>query len=664
MDLLYIWVEKYINIKKQGFCFSGTYDISFDEDKNKVSIEKFKYPIPSDFWGKNISSITAIIGKNGAGKTNLLELILEIFSFKENKSYHLGKRIIAVFGNQGGEFEIVDFDSNSKLSGLKAVILPEKEEIKPILVSKSDSNLDLFPFNNLPLRFLDDTKSVLYSPLFDFRSIVSSQDTIDLSINKSVEEIDESPYREDLGIRNLHILQFQHVDEVISLRGNFREVQKSNTQDRDIFASIQNLIPQYASVICTRGTESPNLKNTLEFEELYKLFFSPEGIIQSMRVYFSNLEDPENGRKTFEDDENSRNRIKFSFYVALIKAIFSKLDDFIQVGGDKHDESFESKINSLTLRISKMWEVNDSFEVFEQIADSLIGQIPNRVLPDRQVFLDLFSSLAETISTSISNSPYSFLIDLDKDFDLRKLFQNNAKYLRIFDQYRRRDVSFISFDWHKMSSGEKAFLRFFSKLNVAKNICDKKQSIKKIVLLIDEGEVGFHPQWQREYMHLLTRFLEEFFRDYKIQIFLTSHSPILISDFPKQSVIFLDKNEVNGDCILKKSREMDTFAANIHSLFADSFFLNQEGRKGYLIGEFSYQKVNEIIDLLNRDNISDEKGNEIINLINLIDEPIIANKLREMAAKFPSLRELMMQEELRINEERIKRKYLDPDDQN
>ena len=109
---------------------------------------------------------------------------------------------------------------------------------------------------------------------------------------------------------------------------------------------------------------------------------------------------------------------------------------------------------------------------------------------------------------------------------------------------------------------------------------------------------------------------------------------------------------------------MDTFAANIHSLFADSFFLNQEGRKGYLIGEFSYQKVNEIIDLLNRKNIFDEKGSEIINLINLIDEPIIANKLREMAAKFPSLRELMMREELRINEERIKRKYQDPDDQN
>ena len=150
MDLQYIWVERYLNIYKQGFCFSGTHSISFNEEKNEVSIEQYEHPIPRNFWGKNITSITAIIGKNGAGKTNLLELILEIFSLKKSKSYYLGTKLVAVFWNKESGFKIVNIDPDGKTNVLKGILSSEKEVIESILVSKSD--LDLSPLIVCPLR--------------------------------------------------------------------------------------------------------------------------------------------------------------------------------------------------------------------------------------------------------------------------------------------------------------------------------------------------------------------------------------------------------------------------------------------------------------------------------------------------------------------------------
>ncbi len=39
MELLYIWIEEYKNIKNQGFNFSREYDISFDKENNELKVD-------------------------------------------------------------------------------------------------------------------------------------------------------------------------------------------------------------------------------------------------------------------------------------------------------------------------------------------------------------------------------------------------------------------------------------------------------------------------------------------------------------------------------------------------------------------------------------------------------------------------------------------------
>ncbi|MED1785734.1 hypothetical protein P4V43_28370 [Brevibacillus fortis] len=67
-----------------------------------------------------------------------------------------------------------------------------------------------------------------------------------------------------------------------------------------------------------------------------------------------------------------------------------------------------------------------------------------------------------------------------------------------------------------------------------------------------------------------------------------------------------------------------TFAANIHTLLSDAFFL-PDG----LLGEFAKQKINGLVQELYQDDIADiqEKEHSIRKHIEIIGEPVIRNKL-------------------------------------
>ena len=111
-----------------------------------------------------------------------------------------------------------------------------------------------------------------------------------------------------------------------------------------------------------------------------------------------------------------------------------------------------------------------------------------------------------------------------------------------------------------------------------------------------------------------------------IHFILTSHSPFLLSDIPKQNIIFLDKDE-NGNCKvvdgLKDKKQ--TFGANIHTLLSDSFFM-EDG----LMGEFAKGKIDKAIKLLNQDNLDKKDLKYCEQIISIIGEPIVKNQLQRM----------------------------------
>ncbi len=75
MEIKFIWIEEYKNIKNTGFNFNCSDKIEFQYIDEEIVIKQKKEQTPPHFYKKNITGVTAIVGKNGSRKTNLIEFI-------------------------------------------------------------------------------------------------------------------------------------------------------------------------------------------------------------------------------------------------------------------------------------------------------------------------------------------------------------------------------------------------------------------------------------------------------------------------------------------------------------------------------------------------------------------------------------------------------------
>lgn len=204
-----------------------------------------------------------------------------------------------------------------------------------------------------------------------------------------------------------------------------------------------------------------------------------------------------------------------------------------------------------------------------------------------------------------------------------------------------------SSEMNTLSSGEQhlvhttqSVLYHILNVNSVHNSNSGKKKYHYINIIFDEIELYFHPEYQRRFVFELLEKLKGIEKKIKgiikgINVLFCTHSPFILSDIPKQNVLFLG----NGDMENK-----NTFAGNISTMLSSSFFMKES-----LIGEFAKNKIEQLLEKLNQQKeenrkeeygknkdykakmIMDEEGKQYaFNFIDLIDEPILKNKLVEM----------------------------------
>ena len=197
-------------------------------------------------------------------------------------------------------------------------------------------------------------------------------------------------------------------------------------------------------------------------------------------------------------------------------------------------------------------------------------------------------------------------------------------------------ISFIDKSHNEIyfSSGEQIILYY---LGIFYNMDENSY------LIIDEIDLYLHPTWQKNTINILVRFFKIINKNSRI--ILSSHSPFLLSDLPKENIIFLDtykekdeevKNGLQkaGNCkvlprneVLKKKQ---TFGANIHTLLSDSFFMKDDG----LMGAFAKSKIEEVIKFLNNEKSEIKDDIEAEGIIDIIGELILQKKLQVMLERY------------------------------
>lgn len=195
---------------------------------------------------------------------------------------------------------------------------------------------------------------------------------------------------------------------------------------------------------------------------------------------------------------------------------------------------------------------------------------------------------------------------------------------------------YLDFSWG-LSSGENNLLRMFSALFYAfdhseSNLYnwyrgEQRTSCDSVLLLMDEADLTYHPEWQRQFVQILSAFLSMEFglcgiQD--LQVVLTTHSPLLLGDIPPNNVTYLGG----------RGKTANTFGQNIHMILKDSFFLSSG-----TIGAFAGKKINDSAKALRQ--LADKNPNELTeedcqklkdqeSLIALVAPGVLKNKLIEL----------------------------------
>jgi len=150
---------------------------------------------------------------------------------------------------------------------------------------------------------------------------------------------------------------------------------------------------------------------------------------------------------------------------------------------------------------------------------------------------------------------------------------------------------------------------------------------KYVNLILDEIELYFHPDMQRTFISDLLNAIERngaLDNIVGLNIVLVTHSPFILSDILKSQTLYL-----TGDTNEEKDFR-DTFGANIHTLLDDSFFMENG-----LMGEYSKTIIEDIITDLNKHRnktkILDKlEKNSIKQIISNIGEPFLKKKIFDM----------------------------------
>jgi hypothetical protein len=212
-----------------------------------------------------------------------------------------------------------------------------------------------------------------------------------------------------------------------------------------------------------------------------------------------------------------------------------------------------------------------------------------------------------------------------------------SSFFQIFNK-TFQSHQYLELTWRNLSSGEQAFLSMYSRFYSLTDLQNHEYKLNdNVIILMDEPDTNLHPQWQKTLLNSLLDFLPEIYgRKYtdgkkvkqrNIQIIFTTNNPISASDLLASNTVFMkldnDKNVQIQDSL---TDQRQTFGANIYSLYADSFFI-QDG----LMGKFASEKINVIIKTLNSLRPLNAQEREIMRrTISQIGEPAIKNKLIQM----------------------------------
>lgn len=613
MELMFVWLKEYGVFKDISLHFDRRF--SFEIKNGMIHIKKSNNyehinRVNSYLFGEsNIKNVTTIVGDNGAGKTTILESV----------KYYCNTTIDD--DKSGAIFACLEVDAEG--NEIINVFLYGKDQFDihspEVKITKHINNQDFFK----------STKIISLSNLLDYSDYLEpSNGNID---NLTVGGLIKRDYKKELD----YLVDKQQKNNVNHITNFYTyEVQRqlaffNSYRERFDHLKLPIKIPKKLSIEVTNSRKRfENMFN--EKKDIQELKSLVEKLLNQTRncIFFYNREQYKGNGEGFY-----RNLLE-NIILNLIKDIAIPIST-----NYRRVEEFEV----LKTTINKINQ-NQNITLVYYI-ESFIHELMNiESISKYRNLLEPYSNFFQWVKKIINNDEIMF----GQPFDLNTMQielsdRNYDMFSEMFKKYNATAFTFpyLKFFWSGLSTGEYNMLNTFAKIySVLKdskvvNHLGYKVSCENIWILIDEIDSTFHPTWQSDFMTFLLKFVQELFKEYNVQIILTTHSPILLSDFANHNVIYLKQGIVQSN-----EGHQKTFAQNIYTLFSDAFFVKRP--RGAFAEQILFNIEYDLMELSNgkRKN-SQNKILQLKAVIQEIGETVIReayeDKLAGLEDKFASL---------------------------
>jgi predicted ATPase len=644
--------EKFLkNLKvNQVYQFFNEYKFYFEgdnENKDVIKIEKLQQSVPDNFYGnENLNiNISAIVGKNGSGKSSLIEFFLYHLFIISNKSGFVNSEL---FIDELDDSQF--YDANVKEIATSFVgefyyLIDNKISnirVKNNNISKKDFAFDfdcgnyeemeeiIFDINNI-----SEILPFFFSIIIDFSFYSLNTNIIGLWIKAFFHKNDGyqlpvviSPYR-DRGNMNVNIELFlttaRLVTNLITLQG-YDKINRKKIEG--IFLAL-NKNKDYTDIKDDYISE----RREFIFKPLYNLMFKNE----------------------------------FNY-----PDVYSGNDSYIKRFAEKY---LDNKIRTISRRypaFDKYKNITSSDEKYKELcleyAQKLILDRSHVTIKVRQTLNFLRENIFDYTDTSgavILN--LSLIKSKIESYKKKKWFTEVIDFIPppfLVPRILFEDGTYF----HDLSSGEKQQVFSINSIiyhiknldSVYESLNTDLKKYENVNLILDEIELYHHPHFQKDFINeLLNNIKIANFRNIKrLNFIFLTHSPFILSDIPKYNILYLKTEEIEKVIDGKKKKvkiaipqpieDKNSFGANITDLLADSFFI-EDG----LIGDFAKNKIEEVLEWLKykkdvkyepaskdlfdlyekyklKFDSSQQEYDYYYQIIELVDEPLVKNKLKNM----------------------------------
>jgi len=547
------------------------FDKSYDITDTKIKKNKEKNISLFDVDNVDLN-INAIVGKNGTGKSTIVELL---FAFINN---------LAAIKKLN--------DDIKPIKNLKVEFIYEHEHIYKIIVDGGTCTCKRFDTKNE--QFIEikdfDIQSLFYTVTVNY-----SQHSLN---NLIIGDWIHSLFHKNDSYKTPIVIEPYRKEGNIDINKQERFIKQrmlSNLLEQEDKDDIKNSPRQL-----TEFYRATHLDLTFNLE---KIFYKTDVI---NKVAY----------KAIYKDDNNNIQINFgrlkNVYRELLSILYDqynihkRLKQNIYDAFDTYD--FEDKVHLYVLK--KLLSIAIRYEKYNKYFD-----VKNKKFKNIEAFIEEIYQDTSHITYKLKQAIY-FL----KFNEIMKIDENKQRYsledlsdeihkIRMKKGNEQLTVnelvppSFFDVDiilendinFNTLSSGEKQKIYSVNSilyhLNNINSIDATQTKYKYINIVLDEIELYFHPELQRQYLSYLRYAISKANTNNisAINILFVTHSPFILSDIPDTKILFLDKkDEPNAKSL--PADGVPTFGANIHELLINGFFMKNS------IGEFALETINSIVE--------------------------------------------------------------------